>query len=825
METRILADLALFGALVMESNEAGFPENPRIGTFIIKDQCLFGYLKIGDLETWYPFASKTNSYIHTQGLASTTWVVNHMLGTSNVWYQVRDPQGQILGVGKTDIDEDKFSLNFTEATLGTVVVVAPDSINVPTIKATSITIAEGAVEINSGGVFVEGERVLTSANIADDIATAVAPKADQATTYTKTETDSRIQAVVGAAPSALDTLQEIAAQLANDQNAVAALTASVISGDASTLSSANAYTDTNIASEVITRNTAITLATSSTLAAAETYANTNISAALVTASTDATTKANNAIAYTDNVLAVETSARIAADTALTSSISGLSIDLSTKAPLASPTFTGTVAGITKQMVGLGSVDNTTDAAKPISTATQTALDAKAPLANPTFTGTVGGITKGMVGLSNVDNTTDASKPVSSATQTALDAKAPLASPTFTGTVSGVTKTMVGLGNVDNTSDAAKPVSTATQTALDAKAPLLNPSFTGTVSGITKTMIGLGDVDNTTDAAKPVSSATQTALSLKAPLASPTFTGTVSGITKTMVGLGNVDNTSDAAKPVSTATQTALNAKADQATTYTKTETDSRIQAVVGAAPAALDTLEEIAAQLANDQNAVAAITASLAEKAPLASPTFTGTVSGITKAMVGLANVDNTSDATKAVLSATTLQTARTINGVSFNGSANITVADATKLPLAGGTLTGAIAFAAGQAFPASVATTEGTQALANKTLVSTILNDGYTEEVYTIPSSTAPALAPVNGSIQTWALTGNSTPTLGTWNSGQSITLMINAGSVSTVTWPSITWVNNAGSAPTLATTGFTVIALWKVGTVVYGALVGNGT
>jgi hypothetical protein len=38
---------------------------------------------------------------------------------------------------------------------------------------------------------------------------------------------------------------------------------------------------------------------------------------------------------------------------------------------------------------------------------------------------------------------------------------------------------------------------------------------------------------------------------------------------------------------------------------------------------------------------------------------------------------------------ATTLQTARTINGVSFNGSANITVADATKLPLAGGTMTG----------------------------------------------------------------------------------------------------------------------------------------
>ena len=42
---------------------------------------------------------------------------------------------------------------------------------------------------------------------------------------------------------------------------------------------------------------------------------------------------------------------------------------------ASPTFTGTVSGITKAMVGLPNADNTTDANKPISTATQTALDA------------------------------------------------------------------------------------------------------------------------------------------------------------------------------------------------------------------------------------------------------------------------------------------------------------------------------------------------------------------------------------------------------------------------------------------------------------------
>lgn len=45
---------------------------------------------------------------------------------------------------------------------------------------------------------------------------------------------------------------------------------------------------------------------------------------------------------------------------------------------------------------------------------------------------------------------------------------------------------------------------------------------------------------------------------------------------------------------------------------------------------------------------------------------------------------------------ASKLQTARTINGVSFDGTANITVADATKLPLTGGTMSGTVALANG---------------------------------------------------------------------------------------------------------------------------------
>jgi cytoskeletal protein CcmA (bactofilin family) len=254
---------------------------------------------------------------------------------------------------------------------------------------------------------------------------------------------------------------------------------------------------------------------------------------------------------------------------------------STYAPIESPTFTGTVAGITATMVGLGNVDNSSDLDKPISTLTQTALDGKASLSGATFTGPVAGLDKSMVGLENVQNTADLDKPISTLTQTALDAKlssatasttyAPIESPTFTGTVAGITATMVGLANVDNTADLDKPVSTDTQAALDLKADLDSPTFTGSVSGITKSMVGLGNVDNTADLDKPISDDTQTALDAKlasataastyAPIADPTFTGTVSGVTKAMVGLTNVDDTADADKPVSTATQTALDAKA------------------------------------------------------------------------------------------------------------------------------------------------------------------------------------------------------------------------------------------------------------------------
>ena len=121
------------------------------------------------------------------------------------------------------------------------------------------------------------------------------------------------------------------------------------------------------------------------------------------------------------------------------------------------------------------------------------------------------------------------------------------------------------------------------------------------------------------------------------------------------------------------------------------------------------------------------------------------------------------------------------------------------------------------------VVTLTGTQTLSNKTLTTPSLDGTITEEVYAI-SGTSVALEPDNGSVQTHTLTGNTTYTDG-FSAGEAITVMIDDGTAYTVTWPTTTWVNNGGIAPTLATTGYTVVSLWKVGSTLYGALVGDGS
>lgn len=91
-------------------------------------------------------------------------------------------------------------------------------------------------------------------------------------------------------------------------------------------------------------------------------------------------------------------------------------------------------------------------------------------------------------------------------------------------------------------------------------------------------------------------------------------------------------------------------------------------------------------------------------------------------------------------------------------------------------------------------------------------------EEIYTLVGTT-PDIDPDLGTIQTWVLTDISIPTE-SFTNGQSITLMIDASGGYAITWFSVSWVG--GSAPTLETSGYNVIVLWKVADVLYGKWIG---
>ena len=307
------------------------------------------------------------------------------------------------------------------------------------------------------------------------------------------------------------------------------------------------------------------------------------------------------------------------------------------APIANPTFTGTVAGITKSMVGLGNVDNTTDANKPVSTATQTALDLKASLSSPTFTGTVAldtGVTLVFEGATanDFETTLAATDPTADRTLTLPDVTGTLTTQDYvaneigshssdTTSVHGITDTAdlatktyadtaVSTHSSDTTdvhgiTDTSLLVTTAATQTLTNKT-LTTPTINGpeiTATGGTPRIHGIylpephtitfegsttDEFETVLTVANPTADRTVTIPDATTTLVGKDTTDTLTnktltspvintptGITKSDVGLANVDNTTDANKPISTATQTALDLKATlSAPTFTGTVTST-----------------------------------------------------------------------------------------------------------------------------------------------------------------------------------------------------------------------------------------------------------
>lgn len=165
----ILSDVGLNGSLIMLQNNESFPANPALGTMVIKNYGLYAYIQVGELQTWYPFNNnKTKSYVHNQITPSSQWNVVHNLDSSEVWFQVYSTSGVPVFASRSSITANSFKLDLVEAIAGTVVVVSPDTLEVPYVKSQSFTVGEGTANvtvIDNNGVRVNGQQVLTSGTV------------------------------------------------------------------------------------------------------------------------------------------------------------------------------------------------------------------------------------------------------------------------------------------------------------------------------------------------------------------------------------------------------------------------------------------------------------------------------------------------------------------------------------------------------------------------------------------------------------------------------------------------------------------------------------
>jgi hypothetical protein len=317
----------------------------------------------------------------------------------------------------------------TAQTLSNKVLTTP-TINGPTITDTGQTPTIHGIYLPAPhNIIFEG----TTANDFETTLTAGEPTADRTITLPDasgtvaltSDITSAVNGLVDAAPGALDTLNELAAAIGDDANYAAGITTAL--GNLSSAGVSHASASTNVHGIANTANLATMSYADQAESDAKTYADSAIGTAVENHRNDSTDV--HGIVDTADLM-------LKSGSSMTGNLTlngAPSFDLQASTKKYVDDTKNTHAAVTTSVHGIA--DTAELATKSYAdTAEADAITAAGTAADTKISTAVAALTKSSVGLANVDNTADADKPVSTATQTALDGKASLSGATFTGNV-------------------------------------------------------------------------------------------------------------------------------------------------------------------------------------------------------------------------------------------------------------------------------------------------------------------------------------------------------------------------------------------------------
>lgn len=162
---RNYTNMELHGALNFAKEYSDFPSDAQRNDMALINGVLWVYSMIGGLLTWFPLNNQKNTYVHTQGAASTLWTINHGMNSQDLVFNVYDTNNKLTFPGElTFVDTNSFTLAFSEAVLGRVVCIFSTELFAPTVTAQSLVansaIFGGVVTADATGLKVNGQQVV-----------------------------------------------------------------------------------------------------------------------------------------------------------------------------------------------------------------------------------------------------------------------------------------------------------------------------------------------------------------------------------------------------------------------------------------------------------------------------------------------------------------------------------------------------------------------------------------------------------------------------------------------------------------------------------------